>query len=500
MAHCARFVFFAIALASLARAQNWCGTSFADAGKCAKTCPGGVDSECPGNERCFAGVSCTTTTTSAPNPPSTQQLWCGGSFADASKCAKTCPGGVDSECPGNERCFAAVTCATTTTTTTTPPDSTPQLWCGGSFADATKCATSCPGGVDAECPGNERCFADVPCTPTNTSPPSPPTGNTPQLWCGASFADAAKCSQQCPNGVDADCPGNERCFADVTCSTANTPPPGPPDTRRFWCGTSFADAGKCGKSCPNGVDADCPGQERCFADVACTPTTPTPRPSPASFFLLSCVVSRSQFNALFPTRNKLYTYKGFISAAATFPGFMTTGDFEVRRREAAAFFANIAHESCNLECTVELNTANYDNYCDARTATQNGFTATCDKNGRRFQYYGRGPIQLSWNFNYRAAGDALGLDLLHNPDLVATDSKTAWRTAIWFWMNSKGAGSFTPHNAITTGRGFGETIRSINGALECDGKEPAKVRSRVNNYLRFVKVLWTSVGPGKTEC
>ena len=212
------------------------------------------------------------------------------------------------------------------------------------------------------------------------------------------------------------------------------------------------------------------------------------------------VVTKTDFTKMFPNRARLYTYEGFTSAAATFPGFLTTGDTDVQRREAAAFFANIAHESCNLQCNAELERANYDNYCDAATATQNGFTASCDKDGKRFQYYGRGPIQLSWNYNYKEAGEALGLDLLHDPDKVSKDSRTAWRTAIWFWMTKSGAGSFTPHKAITGGRGFGETIRSINGALECGGKQPDKVAARVKFFRSFMKILGTTEGTGKLTC
>ena len=45
----------------------------------------------------------------------------------------------------------------------------------------------------------------------------------------------------------------------------------------------------------------------------------------------------------------------------------------------------------------------------------------------------------------------------------------------------------TPHNAMVNGAGFGETIRSINGSLECDGGNPAQVQSRVDAYQRFVQ-------------
>jgi hypothetical protein len=46
---------------------------------------------------------------------------------------------------------------------------------------------------------------------------------------------------------------------------------------------------------------------------------------------------------------------------------------------------------------------------------------------------------------------------------------------------------------------FGETIRTINGALECDGKNPATVQSRVDAYRRFCAALGVEPGP-RTTC
>jgi predicted chitinase len=109
-------------------------------------------------------------------------------------------------------------------------------------------------------------------------------------------------------------------------------------------------------------------------------------------------------------------------------------------------------------------------------------------------YYGRGPLQLSWNYNYKAAGDAIGVDLLHNPNLVATNAAISWATALWFWNTQNGAGTMTPHNAMVNNRGFGETIRSINGSIECNGGNPDQVNSRINAYKSFVGRL--GVGPG----
>ncbi|MGW2477027.1 chitinase, partial [Streptomyces sp. NPDC001665] len=114
-------------------------------------------------------------------------------------------------------------------------------------------------------------------------------------------------------------------------------------------------------------------------------------------------------------------------------------------------------------------------------------------------YYGRGPIQLSWNFNYKAAGDALGIDLLHNPNLVQTDAAVAWKTGLWYWNTQSGPGTMTAHNAMVNGAGFGETIRSINGSIECNGGNPAQVQSRINTYQTFTSLLGVPTG-GNLSC
>ncbi|MFE0729913.1 glycoside hydrolase family 19 protein [Streptomyces antibioticus] len=203
------------------------------------------------------------------------------------------------------------------------------------------------------------------------------------------------------------------------------------------------------------------------------------------------VVSEAQFNQMFPNRNSFYTYSGLKAALSAYPGFATTGSDTVKKQEAAAFLANVNHETGGLVHVVEQNTANYPHYCD--------WSQWYGCPAGQAAYYGRGPIQLSWNFNYKAAGDALGIDLLGNPWLVQNDSAVAWKTALWYWNTQNGPGTMTPHNAMVNGAGFGQTIRSINGSLECDGRNPAQVQSRVDAYRRFVGILGTSAG-GNLYC
>ena len=203
------------------------------------------------------------------------------------------------------------------------------------------------------------------------------------------------------------------------------------------------------------------------------------------------VVSQAQFNQMFPSRNSFYSYDGLTAALRAYPGFATTGTDTTRKREAAAFLANVSHETGGLRYVVEQNTSNYSHYCD--TSQPYGCPAG------QSAYYGRGPLQLSWNFNYKAAGDALGVDLLDNPYLVERDAAVSWKTGLWFWDTQAGAGTMTPHDTMVNDKGFGQTIRSINGDLECDGKNPDERNDRINLYKQFTGILGTDPG-GNLSC
>lgn len=116
----------------------------------------------------------------------------------------------------------------------------------------------------------------------------------------------------------------------------------------------------------------------------------------------------------------------------------------------------------------------------------------CDKNNVQYpcaqgkNYYGRGPIQLSWNYNYGPCGRSLGLDLLRKPELVGSNPTVAFRSSLWFWMN-------IVRPALN--QGFGATIKAIN-SREWNSANQSAVTARVEYYTNYCKQL--GVNPGTT--
>jgi chitinase len=229
------------------------------------------------------------------------------------------------------------------------------------------------------------------------------------------------------------------------------------------------------------------------------------------------LLSKQQYERLFPHHNPLYSYEAFIKAAAYFPLFAGEGPPETRKRELAAFLAQAAHETTNggpgspggayawgLYYTQELNCD--DGHCTVYNKA--GTTSYQPAPGR--SYHGRGPLQLSYAYNYGMAGAEMGLPLLEHPELVSQDGVIAFRAALWFWMKAQPpkpschaviCGTWTPTAEDTRlGRkpGFGMTINIINGAMECKSQDPhikANREDRIGFYRRFAAALGTTTGP-----
>nr|ACJ61939.1 chitinase [Zea mays subsp. parviglumis] len=174
-----------------------------------------------------------------------------------------------------------------------------------------------------------------------------------------------------------------------------------------------------------------------------------------------------------------YTRSAFLSAVKAYPGFAHGGSQVQGKREIAAFFAHATHETGHFCYISEINKSNA--YCDP-TKKQCPCAA-----GQK--YYGRGPLQISWNYNYGPAGRAIGFDGLGDPGRVARDAVVAFKAALWFWMNSV-------HGVVP--QGFGATTRAINGALECGGNNPAQMNARVGYYRQYCRQLGVDPGPNLT--
>ena len=187
------------------------------------------------------------------------------------------------------------------------------------------------------------------------------------------------------------------------------------------------------------------------------------------------IPSEKQFNNMFPYRDPFYTYPGLLSALSLYSLFTP--------QEAAAFLGNVGHETSGLKYIREISPTS--DYCD--------MTKPYDCPAGKDQYYGRGPIQLTWNYNYKSAGDALGEKLLEFPDLVATNTEISWKSALWFWYTQPSL-SGSAHAAMRDGKGFGATIRVIN-STECGKTPPSlQVEDRVKWYKDCCGFL--SVDPG----
>ena len=217
---------------------------------------------------------------------------------------------------------------------------------------------------------------------------------------------------------------------------------------------------------------------------------------------------------MFPQHNELFGHTALMTAAAKYPAFACEGTPDQRRRELAAFLANIGHETTGGWADAPGGPYAWGLYFKEEVGCEGGgCTGYCDPNNAQYPcapgktYHGRGPIQLSWNYNYGPAGEAIGEPLLAQPELVTSDGAIAFRTGLWFWMTAQApkpsahdvmAGVWQPSaDDLAKGRapGFGMTINIINGGLECGQPTHDKVKDRVGFYQRFTDMLAVDPGP-----
>jgi chitinase len=218
------------------------------------------------------------------------------------------------------------------------------------------------------------------------------------------------------------------------------------------------------------------------------------------------IIPEDQFNELFPNRNEVFTYKGLVDAASKHPLFLNEGTDEVKMSELIAFLANVSHETTGgwpdaptppngtykwgLHFVAEVGCDH--GRCPQYSVENNTYPAVQGQT-----YEGRGAIQLSYNYNYGLASEAIFNDkevLLNDPSLVATDPTLAWETAVWFWMTHQPPKP-SCHDVMVgdpsnyNGDLFGETVNIINGGIECGKGMNAQLENRIGFYKFFAAVL-----------
>ncbi|XP_062090076.1 endochitinase PR4-like [Humulus lupulus] len=171
-----------------------------------------------------------------------------------------------------------------------------------------------------------------------------------------------------------------------------------------------------------------------------------------------------------------YTRQAFLNALNSYRRFAKTGSVDDSKREIAAFFAHVTHET-GYFCFKEETGNQNEKYCDTSYKQY-----PCNPKKR---YNGRGPLQLSWNYNYGGAGKANNFDGLNSPETVANDPVISFKAALWFWVENV---------SPVIDQGFGATIKKINGEFECGGKQPTKVKARVDLYRNYCRQFGVGTG------
>ena len=143
--------------------------------------------------------------------------------------------------------------------------------------------------------------------------------------------------------------------------------------------------------------------------------------------------------------------------------------------ELAQFLAQMEHESWDFRKMKEVPQGKdyfkrYDPKHAPRTAQKLGNVKAGD--GERFR--GRGFIQLTGRDNYRAASQALGVDLIKNPDLAARPDIAA-EIAIWYWFERVRPGVMDFANTVAV-------TKRINPAL-------AGIEDRHENFKYYLKYM-----------
>jgi hypothetical protein len=223
---------------------------------------------------------------------------------------------------------------------------------------------------------------------------------------------------------------------------------------------------------------------------------------------ISSAITAEIFESIFPNRQAVYTYDNFLRSAMAFPMLCAEEgeSVEACKREFATMFAHWLQETSGLQYLWEGpdGACRYGGcssyvYDDAYFYNEESVKANPDPG---YQYWGRGPKQLSYNSNYGRfswgflSASTSNLAFLERPGLLLDDAyiDQSFVSAFWFYMTPISlkpsmheivAGLWTPNavdEAAGISPGFGATIDVINGALECNKPTPQTAANRIAFY------------------
>ena len=233
-----------------------------------------------------------------------------------------------------------------------------------------------------------------------------------------------------------------------------------------------------------------------------------------------------------PNGQWYYTYDNLIKGMAQFEEFANEGDENTRKLEIAAFLANIAQETGakgagdpfgGPGCFIQEGAGSY--WGSAH------YSQDCQPYCAPAGYCGRGPHQLSWDYNYKAFGNSMGVEdqYLNDPDILTKNPETGIAGSIWFWGHEVRndwsppnipfkpsahdvlVGKWTPtnsstpgvrqHNDVECGRpkaDFGVIINIINGGVECGpgASNPEAAKERLSYFEAIAKEMGVTIPDG----
>lgn len=213
----------------------------------------------------------------------------------------------------------------------------------------------------------------------------------------------------------------------------------------------------------------------------------------------------------------------FLNAVARYPYFCSEQGYlnsaeEACKRELASLFAHAAQETGGGSILNSFQYLRETGFVDKLDDDKfkKGCKSPFDCSDSWANYYGRGPKQLTYYYNYAGFSAAYFNGnynfLLKWPDMVAYDGIMFFQSAIWFVMANQPPkpsihdlilGRYLPVNCITgtdchgiihdptsgVKHNFNVTIDVVNGGPECRGKNKPQSKNRSDGYMQMLELL-----------